>query len=288
MPKQMRYQWFQNVPRHVTRQEYRRLQGLSFCSLILGVSTVAMAFATVSGLTLQSSRQLAQIEAISIAAATDHTGELLAPVKLQGFLVTEDAPTMPDQPDLRVIRGVLQLTAKLETETDEPVVETLWAWEDSAETVFLSDGTEQIPLGFDLAVLPMTAQDIDESARVVRQGESARTKRPVAVEYGGQTLPLPEADIDSIITEVERQVLPHGQEVVVVAGLESGPQGSQLVDPLGNRLKVLIGSEAEIRRQGQRLRMLYGLLVVPMGVACWAVTGSARRLRQEFVERSNQ
>ena len=94
--KRMRYQWFQDVPRNVTRQEYQRLQFLNFCSICLGVSAAMMAFASVSGLTLQTSRNLAQIDAISIESARSYNGERIDLVKLEGYLVADNPSTMPD------------------------------------------------------------------------------------------------------------------------------------------------------------------------------------------------
>ena len=167
---------------------------------------------------------------------------------------------------------------------------TLFEWEDAADPVFLSDGDRRIPLAFDLAVLPMEKDLGDLSPRTIREGESARISRPIAVEYNDQLYPLPLerwGEIDSVYTDFERQVLPHGQSVVVVAGLERTTQGNQLIDPLGNRLKVLIGTEAEIRRQGQQLRSLFLILVIPLGFGSYIVGRSAQRLRQEFIERSN-
>ena len=294
--KRMRYQWFQDVPRNVTRREYEQLQLRSFGAVGLGLAAAMMFVSSVFGLTLQTSRNLAEIGDMSIEAAIAHKGDRIELVQLEGYLVADNPPTMPDNDAQKVIRGRVKLSARTDADsgadgTESVKKETLFEWEDAADTVFLSDGERRIPLAFDLAVLPMKDDLGDLSPRTIRQGESARTRRPVAVEYGDEHYPLPLdrwGDIDSVFTDFERQVLPHGQSVVIAAGLEATAQGVQLTDPLGERLQVLIGTEADIRRQGERLRVLFLLLSIPLGFACFLVGRSALRLRQEFVERSNQ
>jgi hypothetical protein len=36
-----------------------------------------------------------------------------------------------------------------------------------------------------------------------------------------------------------------------------------LIDPLGDRLQVNLGTEAEIREQGQRMRVMFFILAIP-------------------------
>ncbi|MDJ0707547.1 MAG: hypothetical protein QNJ46_30090 [Leptolyngbyaceae cyanobacterium MO_188.B28] len=294
--KRMRYQWFQDVPRNVTRREYGQLQFRNFCAVGLGLGAAMMLISSVFGLTLQTSRTLAEIDDMSIKAAIAHEGDRIDLVQLEGYLVADNPPTMPDNDAQKVIRGQVKLSARTGENSgadgaESIQKETLFEWEESADTVFLSDGDRRILLAFDLAVLPMESDLGDLSPRTIRQGESARTRRPVAVEYGDEHYPLPLdrwGDIDSVFTDFERQVLPHGQSVVVTAGLETTAQGVQLIDPLGDRLQVLIGAEADIRQQGERLRVMFLILAFPFGFASFLVGRSALRLRQEFVERSNQ
>jgi hypothetical protein len=297
MPKQrIRYQWFRDIPRNVTRREYERFQFRSFCAIGLGCTAAVMAIAALTGLTLKPAQDLAKVNGISVKEATAYQGEGLALIKLEGYLVADDAPAMPDDEARRVIRGALTLSARGDvdsgtTESEEPLRETLFEWEGAADAVFLSDGEARIPLAFDLAVLPMMEEAGELSPKVVRQGDSARTSRPVAVEYGEMSFPLLPAtwdQADSVFTDLERSVLPHGQTVVVVASLEPTSQGNQLVDPLGDRLQVRLGSEQEIRQQGQQLRGIFLILCVPLGVTSFLLGRSSHRLWQEFIERSNQ
>ncbi|MEO1068438.1 MAG: hypothetical protein AAFW95_04875 [Cyanobacteria bacterium J06638_6] len=291
----MRFQWFQDVPRNVTRREYDRLKLLDLCTFGLGALSVSMAIAALTGMTLQTSNDLAEIAGLSIEEAVNYSGDRIDLVKLEGFLVADDAPAMPDDEAQQVIRGQLTLIARGSSgsgsdESAEPLREVLWTWEDAAESVYLSDGDRRLPLAFDLVKLPMVDDEGDLSAEVVWAGESARISQPVAVDYGSQRFPLASEtwnDEDSVFVDLERQLLPHGESVVVVAGLESTPQGPQLIDPLGDRLQVLPGTEADIRRQGESTRRLFAVLWVPLAIASFFVGRSAWALRREFAERSN-
>ena len=291
----MRYQWYQDVPRHVTRREYQRLQWLNFCRLGLGGVAVGMAIAAIIGLPLQSARQLEQLDSMTVEAALAHGGEDLDQVKIEGFLVAEEPLLMPDEASQSVIRGQIKITARDDVESsdteDAPQTAVLYEWAETAEVVFLSDGDRRLPLAFDLTGLPLTEATDTDSPTIVYTDESSRISRPVAIQYGDDTLPLPLADwgeVDSVFVDFDRQILPEGQSVVVVAGLETTPQGNQIIAPLGDRLQVMLGTEAEIRSTGQQTRLMFAVLCVPFGIGSWLVGRSAQSLRREFVQRSNQ
>lgn len=293
--KRMRYQWWQEVPRNVTRREYGRLQLLNFAATGLGALAALMAFAGISGLTLRTSQQLAEVDAMTIEEAVAYDGDRIELIQLQGYLVTDNPLVMPDDAEQNVIRGRVKLVARAGSESDTPESdpvhrETLFEWEQTAASVFLSDGDRQIPLAFDLASLPMEDDTGGFSPRTVRDGESSRNSRPEAVEYADKIYPLSSekwGEIYSVFTDFERETLPHGQSAVVVASLETSPNGNQLIDPLGNRLQVLMGTEDEIRQQGEQTRTIFLLLPIPLAIASFMLWRSARQLRQEFVGRSN-
>lgn len=294
--KRMRYRWLRDIPRNVTRREYERLQLLNFLTVGLGSVAAMMAIGGISGLTLQTSRQLAKIDAMSIEDAVDYGSDLINLIQLEGYLVTDTPLTMPDDAAQKVIRGRVKLVARADadsgdTNSDQPRRETLFEWEETAESVFLSDGEHRIPLAFDLAVLPMEDKSWKFSPRTLREGDSSRTSRPVAIEYGDNVYPLPLekwGDVDSVFKDFERETLSYGQSVVVVASLETTPDGNRLIDPLGNRLQVLLGTQEEIRQNGQQARVMFLLLPIPLGIASFMLGKSAHQLRQEFIERSNQ
>ena len=295
-PQRMKYQWFQDVPRNVTKREYNGYQLRVFGAMMLGMSSGLSAIAAIFGLTLQTSNELAAVEALSVKEAIAFEGDRLDLVKVEGFLVADNPPVMPDEDTRKVIRGRLKLVARGDSTSgtdasNGPLTETLFEWEDSATPVFLSDKDHQIPLAFDLDILPMSDESFGRRAKTLDEGESARFSRPVAIEYNDQRFPLnPEiwGEEDSVFSDLEREVLPYGESVVIVAGLETTPEGPQLVDPLGDRLQVLIGNETEIRQQGEQARIMAGFWAIPLGAGCFLLSRSARRLRQEFVERSNQ
>ncbi|MEA5448737.1 hypothetical protein VB780_09180 [Leptolyngbya sp. CCNP1308] len=290
--KRVRYQWFRDIPRNVTYREYEQFQMRSFGAFSLGLTAAAMAIVSGLGLTLRPAQELTEFDAISIAAAIEAGSDRPDPVKLEGYLVAANPPTMPDDAARRVIRGRLQIAARGPADSEEPLRETLFLWEETAAPVFLSDGDRRIPLAFDLAVLPMEDEDASQPVpRIVWQGDSARTSRPVAIEYGDQVFPLDRevwGSAESVYIDLERQVIPQGQAVVVIAKVEATPQGNQLADPLGDRLQVVFGTEDEFRQQGQQLRLWFGLLSIPLGLASVMVGRSAYGLWQEFVERSHQ
>jgi hypothetical protein len=290
----MQYQWFRDIPRYVTRREYQQYQFRRLCALGLGAMSAMMAIAAITGITMKPARDLAVIDAITIAEAVAHGGDRLDVVKLEGFLVADNSPTMPDDEARRVIHGALSITARGDAdsggnESAGPLREVLFDWEESVDAVFLSDGDRRLPLAFDLTVLPMPEEEHpDLSPNVMREGDSARARRPVAIEYGDRLFSLsPDmwGDEESVFVDVDRRVLPQGASVVVVAALESTPQGSRLVDPLGDRLKVSLGKEDDIRRQGEQARLLFAILCVPMGIASVLVGRSTHRLWQEFLDR---
>lgn len=291
----MRYQWFQDVPRHVSRREYQRLQLRVFLTLMCAGIAVAMVLSAVLNLPARTAKQLARLESMSIAEALAYQGERLAPVKLEGFLIADDALVMPDDPARRVVRGRLEISARragrarASTE-DIPTPEILYSWSAIAERLFLTDGTRRIALAIDPLQLPLRDEPGQLRATLVREGTSARTSRAVAVRYADLTLPLPASLLDTttgVIARVERQLFPNAQAVVVVMGLETGPGGPRLVDPLGERLRIYIGTEQDIRQRSAHTRLLFAVLWVPMALLGLWLGRSAHRLRQEFIERSN-
>ena len=313
MPQRMRYRWFVDRPRHVSRQAYDRYQLLLFGAAGLGFLTLGFLFSSIGGLTLSTSRDLAELDGMTVEEALAYGGDSPDLVKIEGFLLAENPATMPDNDEQQVIRGRLQViarepgsgsddasdTADGAENADEDAADsaavlqpvTLLEWEETTAPVFLSDGDRQIPLAFDSTALPLPEDAGDVEPEYVREGDSSRTSRTVAVQYGEELLPLPQDYIDqgeTVIVDVERAVLPQGASAVVVAGLEVTPEGNQLVDPLGDRLQISLGTEAEIREQGQHMRVVFFILAIPAGIASGFLGRSALAMRREFVELSNE
>jgi hypothetical protein len=310
MPQRMRYRWFVDRPRNVSRQDYDRYQLVLFGAVGLGVLTLGFLFSSIGGLTLSTSRDLAEIDGMTVEEALAYDGDSPDLVKVEGFLLAENPATMPDD-EQQVIRGRLQVIARepgsgsgdgsdtgsgaenADAADSAAVLQpvTLLEWEETTAPVWLSDGDRQIPLAFDSTALPLPDDAGDVGPEYVREGDSARTSRTVAVQYGKDLLPLPQDYIDqgeTVIVDVERAVLPQGASAIVVAGLEVTPEGNQLVDPLGDRLQISLGTEAEIREQGQHMRVMFFILAIPAGIASGVLWRSAMAMRQEFVILSNE
>ena len=317
MPQRMRYNWLVDRPRNVPRRDYERYQLMTFGAVGLGFLSIALLVGSISGLTLLASRELADIDGMTVEEALAYDGDSQDLVKIEGFLLADEPVTMPDDDGQQVVQGQLQVVARQPGRSDDEADEssdtetsdetaatpdtsdsaavppdiTLLEWEDTAEAVFLSDGDRQIPLAFDPAILPLAEDLGDIEPEYVREGDSSRTSRTVALQYGDERLPLPQAYIDqgeTVIVDVERMVLSQGASAVVVAGLEVTPEGNQLVDPLGDRLQVSLCTEAEIREQGQRTRVMFFILAIPAGVASFFLGRSALAMRRDFVWMSNE
>lgn len=246
------------------------------------------------GTSPQASETSAQTQTLSVAEAANYQGESIELVKLEGFLVSDNAVQMPDDDSLTVIRGELELTARKTSSSDDVLRETLFEWTGNAEPVFLSDGETQIPLAFDVVRLPLPEAEVDREnePEVEKTGNSARTRKPTAVTYSGMTFPLdPEqwgATSDAVIVDVSRSALPYGSSAIIVAGLKTTDAGNQLVDPLGDRLLVQLGTEADVRATAKRTRRMFAIIWIPFAIASFFLTRSARRYYQEMVEISNQ
>jgi hypothetical protein len=285
-PRRIKYNW-QDIPRHVSRREYDRFKWICLGAIATGGMSVITLFFAITGQTMQVSNELAEIPSLSVAEAKSSDDVEL--VKLSGFLVADDPPIMPDDPALKVIRGEVELSVRNEAAKDNVTIEeVLLSWSEDANPVFLSDGEERIPVAIDIALFPFPEAEPDFQAKpkVKYTDESARISKPRAIAYGDQEFTLERAkwgEANSVFTDVKRKVLPHGQSVVVVAGLRD----RQIIDPLGNRLKIELGTESEIREDSQRARFIMSFIWFPLAIACYFLARSAQTLNQEFIRRSN-
>ena len=283
-----RYNFWSEIPRNVTRREYDKYQLIVMGTIATTAFSVITGFIAISGFNNRF-RGTEDIPIMTVAEAVNYQNEQKTDVvKLQGFLVAEDKLTMPDDKDLKIIRGRILL--KAEARKGENLVEqNLFEWEENATQVFLSDGQQRVPVAFDLAKIPMKT-DTMARARVRTAGESSRTSKPVAVEYADKIYPLrddlkQESYVSSRLT---REFFPDGQSVVVFAAVESTSNGTQLVDPLGERLKVISGTETEITQTDGNMRVVNGFLSIALGICAYFLKKRQEVRWQEFVQRSNQ
>ncbi|NEQ44576.1 MAG: hypothetical protein F6K00_13840 [Leptolyngbya sp. SIOISBB] len=64
--------------------------------------------------------------------------------------------------------------------------------------------------------------------------------------------------------------------------------GHNWLIPWAIAYRCIGGTEDEILQTGQRLRMMFGMLSIPLATASFFIARSARQLRQEFIVRSHQ
>ncbi|MGB2924677.1 MAG: hypothetical protein WBB82_05215 [Limnothrix sp.] len=287
-PKKIKYNWWTDRPRHVGHAEYQRFRLIVFGAIATGFLAVISVFFAVTGNGAKTAEELAELPSVSVAEAIASTKDLdLA--KLSGVLVAKNPPTMPDEPTLKVIRGEITLTARDEAVRDDVTVkEVIFAWAEAAETIFLVDGDQQIPVAIDLARFPFPSVKpaFDAKPRVQSEGASSRVSKPVAIAYANQEFPLDLArwaNADNAFLELDRNLLRDGQAAVIVASVQDG----KLVEPSGDRLRIELGTEPDIRVDNQRRRLIFAIIWLPLGIISYFLAKYSYGLNQDFIRRSN-
>ncbi|KAI9130598.1 hypothetical protein ON05_022720 [Acaryochloris sp. CCMEE 5410] len=287
----MRRSFWTDRPRQVSKQAYNRYSFMVFGTVVTGGLGAMLLISSVLGMTTWQGNELAELPEMSISDALNHKGEGASPFKISGYLLASNPISMPDEPELKVIKGELQISAKFR-DSGETTHEMLYEWQEQVDGVMLSQvnrlqaSNQAISVDVDLAQLSLRT---DRRARAKLQYDgSSRTSRPIAIEYQDQTFPLADLPTTRTVTpKVLRQYFPSGEKVTLIASIESG-QTSKLVAPSGQELKILRGSESDIRKTGATARLMFGLTsFVLLGVSYGLGTKTAR-LRQSFVVRSNQ
>ena len=292
-----RYNIWTDRPRNVTHREYQRFQFLTMgliATLFFGLGSGASFVMRVLDF-LQPKEPVPVLTVDEAAGYGQDVAESqrMELVQLEGYLVADAPEAMPDEPDLKVLRGRLLL--EVEAGEGEAVIkETFLDWEYQAEEVFLSDGQVRVAIAFPLEQLPMK-KDLSPMPRLKRVGE-IRNSKPAAIEYGDETYPLSEAmkaaayevtTGDGISAEATRAYLADGAAVVVQAGLEGTPEGGRLVDPLGERLSVELGTTKSIKEGNAKATIFSVLFAIGMMVLAFELQKKRAKLWQEFVARSN-
>ncbi len=288
-PPRMRYSW-RDIPRNVTRREYDQYQLRFFGAVGSGFFAFGCLLMAVTGATLKTSNELADIPEMTVAEAASATTDQDL-VKVSGYLVGDNAPAMPDDPALKVLRGNVKLTVRDESlEEDVTVEATVLEWSDAVEQISLTDNNDgEIPIALDLEQFPMSdvEPEFDARPKVKKSDTESGDRQPSHVEYGGEVFeldPIKWRNAEHAFTDLERQILPYGQSVVIVASL----QDQQLIDPLGDRLRIEYGTETEIRNAGKRMRWVFSVMWLPFAGASYFLGSQAMKLRREFAIRSNE
>ncbi|MBE9029076.1 hypothetical protein IQ266_04785 [filamentous cyanobacterium LEGE 11480] len=290
--------WNIERPRNVSRRDYNHYQLLIMGTVATSFFSIGTAILAITG-SANRLRGTEDLPVMSIAAAAQYAqsqaaGTRTDAVKLQGFLQATSPVTMPDAPDQRVLRGRIRLKAESGVR-DELISETLLEWDQTASEVFFTDGTTRLPVAFDLSQIPMQ-EDRRASARVRYAGENVRFSKPVAIEYAEEIYPLSpelkaaaaESSQRGVAAKLTRKFFPDGQSVVMIAAIEATPDGGRIVDPLGDRLKILPGTEQEIASSDSKSRIFMGLFSIVLGVSAYMLKKAQAAKWQEFVIRSNE
>lgn len=287
----MRRSFWTNRPRHVSKREYNRYSFMVFGTVVTGGLGAMFLISSVLGITTWQADKLAKLPEMSISEALKYKGEPTPPFKISGFLLASDPIAMPDEPELKVLKGELQVSAEF-SGSEVVADEVLYEWRDQVDSVMLSENntlqtsTHTISVNSDLAQLPVE-RDFNARAQLQYDGPS-RTARPIAIEYQDQTFPL--ADLlttGSVRPRVLRKYIPNGAKVTLIASVGSGAV-STLVAPRGQKLQILRGSEAEIRKTGASQRLMFGLTSFVLLGGSYLLGNMAVRMRHSFVVRSNQ
>lgn len=296
-----RYNWWNDRPRNVTHKEYQQYQFLMMgmvATLFFGLASGAMFVMRV----LDFLQPKAPVPSLTVQEAArygqDGTAQRMDLVQLEGYVVADASEPMPDEPALKVIRGRLLLEAEA-GEGEALVQETFLDWEYQAEEVFLSDGEERVAIAFPLEQLPMKPAFSPRPRVTGGGGGTARTQtvKPVMIEYGEETY-LPSeamkaaayeaAAADGLSAEATREYLADGAAVVVQAALEATPEGGRLVDPLGERLSVQLGTAKSIKEGNLQETIFSMLFAMGMMVLAFELEKKRAKQWQEFVLRSNE
>ena len=276
-------------PRNVSRQEYNHYSLLMFGTAATGGIAVICFIASLLGLTTIPSKQLADLPTQSVEEALQHQGDRTSALKFQGQLVAEPPLIMPDDPNLEVVTGQLTIEARSRSqESVEPAI--LFDWQKQAPAIYLEQDGQRLPFGLDVTILPLE-DDRTPRKSLVWEGESARISKAIAVEYAGQQYPFPEFLRDSSESPrvtITRNYFLNGQPVVIVAGLETTEQGPQLVPPLGKQAQVWLGTESDIKSQGEAARPMLFLIGIGSAIACYFLNRQYRQAKDEIIRKSNQ
>lgn len=283
----IKYAWT-GRPKNVSRREYEHYSLLNFGAIACGGFSFICFIAVVMGLPHRNSERLAAIPSLSVSEALEYKGDRSDAFKLQGRLIADPPLVMPDDTNLNVIAGNVNIQAKDLDENLEPV--TLWQWQEESPQIFLDQGSDRIPFNLDLSILPLETDNFVDR-ELIYAGESIRTQRVIAVEYNDQRYPLPANYLelnDNPSIKVNRQYFINGQTILLIAGVENTGAGARLVPPLGQKASLWIGTEESIQASGFAAIPMLIAFGIGGAIASYFLYGKYRRAKAEIIAKSNQ
>lgn len=201
-------------------------------------------------------------------------GERRGPVRVEGRLRGEGLATIPGTSGDQALAGRLLITVSGTRGRNTRVEQEVYRWEEYAESIWVSDGERQVALAINPHDLPLRRVSLDPPSLVMEQ--DGNHHRPVQVRFDGLELPVDPQPFegflrsDTISARADLSVLRADQPVVIVADVEAGPNGAQIVPPQNGSTLITIGSFSESWRAalGSALCLpVGGLLLIGVGLA---------------------
>lgn len=207
---------------------------------------------------------------VTLAAAATHQG----PARISGRLESSAPAAMPDD-GVPVVRGRLRVSAVLRGAGNKAAAPDLVFvdWNETAADAYLTDGTHRVSIPVPATIEART----DRRARAQVEHEPGRNGRPLAVEYGGERYPVEVEDHSTRVSaDVERELVPHGQMVVLTGVIANGA----LVASTGGVIRRAEGTVEEVAGNARSRNFGFvccGPFAVIMGLGI--VIGGTIRLR---------
>lgn len=284
----IRRSFWTDRPLNVSRREYERYHFQAFLTVIFGMVSIGCLISVLFNLTDVLSQDLERFPSLSVSEALKGRPEDQLTYKFEGKLVSDRPLGMPDDPNQKVLAGMIDLQIRPTGQTKEPKPTSLFFWEQSANPISLEQKGDRIPVGFETSSLPLEI-DRQVQVRYVREGEGRLSKK-VAVEYGGKTYPIPDEYLKlngRFVVKVNRQYVPHNKAVVVLARVATNDTGRQLSAPLNRPAQVYAGTEEGIKVSGQQARPILGLVGILFGGAFYWSLRRSLKLREAIALKSN-
>ena len=304
----MRYNRFTDRPRNVGLLEYRRyLNQLGLCCVLLLIAFALLAASLLRWFDARTWRVFTT-PPLTVSQALIADIEPGKTVSVTGFLTT-DAPVFMPGDDAPLISGRLELIAyaRVSPRSTKPSTEVeLLSWQDTAHTVFLSDGIKRLTLALPANLMPhrkrpgvprVKVAKVEEAVRAAggaqtNKGET-QSQPEVHMNFGGLSLPVPMVSFPESLPHhirgrAQREELVSDTQVTVFAALDDLSGIRSLVAPAAERAQITRGAPSE-RRQGLLVSsVVMPLFALGLGFGAMRALRRARTMREMFRVRSLQ
>lgn len=287
--QKMRRTLLLNIPRNVSRREYAIYTAQ--CGLVF------IGFIWAAGMLVGSLRGDARRTVVALAEVPLWTvgdaAKSQAPVpliKLEAELVGSNTVALPDEPEVEVVLGTLELTAKTIQRGRETREAVLHRWEHSPDSLWLLDGEERIALDIERDRIPRTKARGGARPERLTDGAGARLSKTVGYRFLEQDWSLPEqwGPVSSAIASVDRSFVSTGSRFVVTGRLEQAAVGAVLIATESSGGSIYAGSLEEIEKASERVGSVLRFGWLPLLAGSVLLLRRVLRIRRDFVRRSNE